>query len=107
MDFIEENTVEPHNSGQVGCPEIVPYCGVFPYFASSLFTNGHFGHSGFVPYFASFPYFASPYFEHLPYNIHRVVQTIVETSQTVNYQWDIAFSHYLGQMNYKYANMQF
>ena len=52
-------TVESHNSGQVGCPEIVPY------FASSLFTNGHFGHSGVVPYFASFPYFASPYCERL------------------------------------------
>ena len=61
------DTVEAHNSGQVGCPEIVPYCGVFPYFASSLFTNGHFGHSGVVPYFASFPYFAVPYCEHLLY----------------------------------------
>ena len=60
-------TVESHNSGQVGRPEIVPYCGIFPYFASSLFTNGHFGHSGFVPYFASFPYFAVPYCEHLLY----------------------------------------
>ena len=28
-------TVESHNSGQVGRPEIVPYCGIFPYFASS------------------------------------------------------------------------
>ena len=43
------DTVEPHNTGQVGCPEIVPYCGVFPYFASTLFTNGHFGRSGFIP----------------------------------------------------------
>ena len=60
-------TVESHNSGQVGRPEIVPYCGIFPYFASSLFTNGHFGHSGFVPYFASFPYFAVPYCERLLY----------------------------------------
>ena len=64
---LKQNTVEPYNSGQVGCPEIVPYCGIFPYFASSLFTNGHFGHSGFVPYFASFPYFASPYCERLLY----------------------------------------
>ena len=54
-DLLIKCIVESHNSGQVGCPEIVPYCGVFPYFASSLFTNGHFGHSGFVPYFAS-PY---------------------------------------------------
>ena len=61
------NTVESHNSGQVGCLEVVPYCGVFPYFASSLFINGHFGHSGFVPYFASFPYFAVPYCERLLY----------------------------------------
>ena len=55
----KSNTVESHNSGQVGCPEIVPYCG------GSLFTNGQFGHSSFVPYFASFPYFAVPYFERL------------------------------------------
>ena len=61
-----ENTVA-HNSGQVGRPEIVPYSGIFPYFASSLFTNGHFGHSGFVPYFASFPYFAVPYCERWMY----------------------------------------
>ena len=52
---------------QVGRPEIVPYGGVFPYFASSLFTNGHFGHSGAVPYFASFPYFAVPYCKRLLY----------------------------------------
>ena len=63
------NTVEAHNSGQVGHQEIVPYCGIFPYFASSLFTNGHFGHSGFVPYFASFPYFAVPYCERLLYSV--------------------------------------
>ena len=62
-----KHTVEAHNSGQVGSPEIVPYCGIFPYFASSLFINGHFGHSGFVLYFASFPYFAVPYCQRLLY----------------------------------------
>jgi hypothetical protein len=62
-NFVPKLYVEPHNSGQVGCLEIVPYCGGFPYFASSLFTNGHFGQSGVVPYFASFPYFASPFCE--------------------------------------------
>ena len=55
------STVEAHNSGQVGCPEIVPYCRIFPYFASSLFTYGHFGHAVFVPYFAV------PYCERLLY----------------------------------------
>ena len=59
--ILKSYTVEPHNSGQVGCPEIVPYCGVFPYFASSLFTYGHFGHAVFVPYFAV------PYCERLLY----------------------------------------
>ena len=34
-DSEEKSTVESHNSGQVGRPEIVPYCGIFPYFASS------------------------------------------------------------------------
>ena len=48
------NTVESHNSGQVGRLEIVPYCRIFPYFASSLLTNGHFGHSG-CPLFYDFP----------------------------------------------------
>ena len=34
------STVEAHNTGQVGRLEIVPYCRIFPYFASFLFTNG-------------------------------------------------------------------
>ena len=46
-----------HNSGQVGCPEIIPYCGIFPYFA-----NGQFGPLGVIPYFAS------PYCERLLYH---------------------------------------
>ena len=68
-------TVNIQNSGQVGCPEIVPCCGVFPYFASSLFTNGHFGHSDFVLYFASFPYFAVPYCECLRYLLNRIAKS--------------------------------
>ena len=55
-----QNTVESHNSGQVGHPEIVPYCRVFPYFASSLFTNGHFGHSGFSPILRVSPILVAP-----------------------------------------------
>ena len=81
-----QTTVESHNSEQVGCPEIVPYCGVFPYFASSLFTNGHFGHSGFVPYFAS------PYCERLLYMSQCTKQQITFIAdRTVLYRLLIAY----------------